>query len=229
VAEFTLGLILSMNYEIPYHDNYVKKLKLDSPPDGTHKDRDGWLARGLSKSRVGILGSGSIARHMVAMLAPFKCDILMSDPYLAADDARQLGVRKVDIDTLMKESDVLTVHAAWTNETEGILSRAKLSLLKHNALVINTARMPIFDEQALFDELTSGRLRACLNLIPFNAMWHDDAIRDSRNVYLSCSTATVSDKTYSDMGDMIADDVLHFLSHRDLQHKVTPKMYARMT
>lgn len=229
VAEFAMGLILSMCYEIPWHDQLIKKQKTDKIPGGAYYNRNGWLAKGLNRSLVGIVGSGNIARHMLDFLKPYNCSILMYDPYLSDKDASLSGVEKVDLETLMRRSEIVTIHAGWTKETTGLVSRRHLALLRNGAIVVNTARMPILDEAALLEEVKSGRLRACLNLIPFNPIWYDKEIEDSRNIFLSCGSATVADKTLSDMGNMLAEDIIRFARGEKLMNEVTGDMLARMT
>lgn len=229
VAEFTMGLILSLCYEYSWHDGLVRRDKKKGLPGGDFCERDGWLARGLTRSTVGLLGSGSIARQLVAFLVPYQCTVLMCDPYLSAKEARDMGVKKVRLNELLKESDILSIHAGWTEETTGLISRDKLALLQDGAIVVNSARMPIFDEQALLEEVKNGRLKAALNLIPFNDIWLDDSLDNRGNLMLSSGSATVADKALPDMGRMLTDDLVRFLKDESLRYEVTRDMLPRMT
>lgn len=229
VAELTLGLILSTCYEIQWHDQLVRKEHTMTLPGGDYELPGGWLAMGLRHSTVGIIGSGSIARHLVVLLKPFDCAILMHDPYLSVEDAAGLGVQKVALDELMRRSGILTIHAAWTPETERLVSAEMLALLPDGAIVVNTARMPILDQEALKAEVKRGRLRVALNLIPFDETWYDPELRDRRGVLLSSASATVADTTLSDMGAMLAADIARFFAGERPQHVVTAEMLPRMT
>lgn len=229
VAEFTLGLILSLCYDISMHDDLVRGQGVMKPPQGGHDKPGGWIAKGLRRSVVGIVGSGAIATLLAEMLRPFECEILMCDPYLSEDRAEALGVERVELEELLRRCEVLSVHAGWTPETEGMLGREQLALLRDGAIVVNTARMPIFDEQALLDEVLAGRLKAALNLIPTNPIWLEADLADRENILLSSGYATVADKTLVDMGMMLAEDFARFFSGQEPLHKVTPEMLLRMT
>lgn len=229
VAEFTLGLILSLCYEIQWHDQLVRKEHTASLPGGDYTASAGWLAKGLRRSTVGLLGFGNIARHLVALLKPFDCAILICDPYLSAEEAAHLHVEKVELDEWLSRAEILSIHAAWTPETEGMISADNLALLRDGAMVVNTARMPIVDEEALKTEVKRGRLKAALNLIPFNPTWCDPALQDLPGVLLSSGSATVADKTRPDMGAMLAADRARFFAGTRPHHVVTPKMLPRMT
>jgi len=231
VAEFTMGLILSLCYDLNWHNTLVRKGKNKNIPEsGGYNEKNGWLAKGLSRSTVGIIGSGSIARIMVEFLKPYMCNILMYDPFLTDKDASLLGVKKVELDDLLKTSEIVTVHAAWTKETEGMISKERISLLKDGAIFINSARMAIVDEKALAEEIKKGRIKAGLNLIPFNKeIWFDSELEDQKNLLVSSGYATVADKTLSDMGEMLTEDFARFFRGEKLLHEVRKEMLDKMT
>ena len=229
VAEFALGLILSLCYGIAWHDELVRGQGLLKLPQGGYDRPDGWVAQGLTGSVVGIIGSGAVATHLIEMLRPYRCQVLVHDPYLSDERARELGVEKIELSDLLQRCEVLSVHAGWTPETEGMLGREQLALLRDGAIMVNTARMPLFDEQALHEEVASGRLKAALNLIPANPVWLAGDLKDRPNLLLSTGYATVADKTLVDMGRMLADDFRLFFAGQEPRHKVTPEMLPRMT
>ncbi|MGE4565159.1 MAG: NAD(P)-dependent oxidoreductase, partial [Victivallaceae bacterium] len=230
VAEFTVGLMLSLGYEIGYFDRLIRDGHRSDPPEGEYHKRGGFAAKSLRYAEVGLIGSGNIARHVIRMLAPFDCKISVYDPFLAAEEAKKLGVKKVaKLETLLKKADILSVHAGWTKDTAGMLSAEKLALLKDDAMIICTARMPIFDEAALKREALSGRLRVALNLIPENPIWFEDDLRVVRKLLLSPGSASVSHSTWLDMGKMLLGDVMRFAERGKLCYEVKPSDLAKMT
>jgi D-3-phosphoglycerate dehydrogenase len=109
----------------------------------------------LGGCTIGLVGLGAVGREVAARLAAFKARLLAHDPYVTEAPA---GVTLCDLESLLRESDIVTLHAPVTPETQGLLSAERLALLKPTAFVINTARAALTDEDALYEMLRSGRL-----------------------------------------------------------------------
>jgi len=109
----------------------------------------------LGGCTVGLIGLGAVGREVAARLVGFKARILAYDPYVTAAPA---GVELCTLDDLLREADFVSLHAPVTAETQGLLSRERLSLLKPSAFVVNTARAALTDEDALYEMLVSKRL-----------------------------------------------------------------------
>jgi len=114
-----------------------------------------FMGRELGGLTVGLVGLGAVGREVAARLLAFKARVLAYDPYLATFPT---GVESVGLDDLLRTADVVSLHAPVTPDTQGLLSRAKLELMKPGALVVNTARAALTDEDALYELLRSGRL-----------------------------------------------------------------------
>ena len=229
VAEYALGLILAMGYEIPYHDRLIKTKHTSIPEEGRYNEKNGYRSTSIIGSTVGLIGCGNSARHLIKMLKPFHCRILVYAPYLDDSTTKRLGVRKTTLKYLLQNSDILSVHAGWTAATTGMIGARELAYLHDQAIIVNTARMPIFDEAALLREVKQKRLKAALNIIPENPIWLDPELAESRHVYLSGSSASVATRTFSDMGSMLAQDVIRFAKHQKMRHEVTRDMLDKMT
>lgn len=229
VAEFALGLMLSLCYDLPRMDRLIRRQNTMEPPEGSYTKAGGWLATGLRGTTVGLIGSGAVAAHMVNFLRPYECRLLMYDPYLTEARAAELGVERCALDDLLRRCEILTIHAGWTPETEGMLGRERLALLRDGAIVVNSARMPILDEPALLEEVKAGRLKAALNLIPCKDIWRDPALAELDNLILTPGCATVARQTLTDMGAMLADDFARFFAGEAPRHVVRPEMLGRMT
>jgi len=109
----------------------------------------------LGGRTVGIVGYGAVGREVVARLRPFKARILVCDPYV---DSVPADVARSDFESLLRESDFVSLHAAVTPETQGMLDADKLALMKPTAYLVNTARAALTDEDAVYDALRAGRL-----------------------------------------------------------------------
>jgi autoinducer 2 (AI-2) kinase len=157
VADLTLAFMLMLVRHLPavwstYHDGEATRVTQASDYLKMYTRFTGVELGGLT---VGLVGLGAVGREVAARLAAFKTRILAYDPY-----ARDLpaGVTLCDLDTLLRDADIVSLHAPVTPETQGLLSAARLALMKPSALFVNTARAALTDENALYEMLRSGRL-----------------------------------------------------------------------
>lgn len=114
----------------------------------------------LVDKTVGIVGLGRIGLLVAQRLAAFGMTVIAYDPYVQAGRAAQMGVRLVDLDTLLAESDFMSVHLPKTPETAGLIGVEELAKVKPSLVLVNAARGGIVDEPALYDALKSGRVAA---------------------------------------------------------------------
>lgn len=134
-----------------------------------HMEQGGWhlskgVHRGLVKGLpVGIYGMGAIGRRFVELIRPFGAQLLVYDPFVTELPE---GCERVDsLEALFDRSLAIVIHAALTEQTRGTVTKELLAKLPDHAIVINTARGAIIDQEALFAELESGRLRAGLDVL----------------------------------------------------------------
>ncbi len=166
VAEGAVAFILALLKKVRERDRSVKEgLWRDPSLMGTylgarHIDDYPGIA-------VGIVGLGRIGSRVADLLAPWRVRLMGCDPY--AEEARfaSRNVRRMDLDELLSEADVVTIHCNLSPETNGLIGERELALMKPGAVLINTARGPIVDIDALFDALQSDRLTAAaLDVLP---------------------------------------------------------------
>ncbi|MEW6671334.1 MAG: hydroxyacid dehydrogenase [Thermodesulfobacteriota bacterium] len=146
VAEHAVALILSLLRDVPNLDRGIRQ---GLWPKATTKGSE------LSGKQVGIVGFGNIGRALLALLKPFKVNMLIYDPYISLPEHTDcLSARQVDrLETLLAEVDILSLHCPLTTETENMIGRDELRLMKPTAYLINTARGGIVDEAALTEAL----------------------------------------------------------------------------
>jgi D-3-phosphoglycerate dehydrogenase len=157
VAELTMGLILNLDR---YISDNVSDFREGNWNKATYSKADGIYGKVL-----GVVGIGMIGEEVIKRAHAFGMPIVAWSRSLTPEKAEKLGVeRKSSIAEVASSSDVLTVHLALNADTKGIISEEILSKLKDGAYFINTSRAAIVNEEALYKELKSGRIRAGLDV-----------------------------------------------------------------
>jgi D-3-phosphoglycerate dehydrogenase len=209
VAEFTIGAIIAETRLITRGHDALRK--------GVWRGdlyRADLIGEELSQMTVGVIGYGHIGTKVVHLLKAFGCRILVTDPYvqLSATDARD-GVRHVGLDELLRECDVVTLHARVTEETRGFIGREQFSAMRKGAYFINTARGPMVDYDALAEALKSGHLRgAALETFAVEPTPADLELLRLDNVTLTPHIAGASIKTVRYAAAAAAEEVRRYLA-----------------
>jgi D-3-phosphoglycerate dehydrogenase / 2-oxoglutarate reductase len=209
VAEFTIGAILAETRKISRGHDALRRG--DYRGDLYRADVTG---RELSELTVGVVGYGHVGALVVRFLRAFGCTILVHDPYvqLSAEDARD-GVELVALDRLLGQSDVVTLHPRVTEETRGLMNAARLAAMKPGAVLVNTARGPLVDYDALTAALKSGHLGgAMLDTFAIEPVPSDWELLTLPNVTLTPHIAGASLKTVSIAAGKAAEEVRRFLA-----------------
>lgn len=147
VSELAVGMMLDLLRQITHFDGTIRE----------GKGRGTFLGRELRGKTVGVVGTGAIGTATIRLLLAFGCRVLAYNRSEHADVV-QLGVRYTDLDTLMRESDIVTLHVPMTDETYHLINRERLAMMKANAILVNTARGNVVDIPALAEALTSGTI-----------------------------------------------------------------------
>jgi phosphoglycerate dehydrogenase-like enzyme len=165
VAEGALALMLTLLKRIRERDRHVKGGGWRVPPIyGTYLGR---RSDGYAGITVGIVGLGRAGSRVAELLRPWNMRVLGVDPYVDAGKFARCGVERADLDTVLREADVVTLHCNLTTETRGIIDRRRLALLKPSAVLINTSRGAVVDLDALCDALDANALAAAaLDVLP---------------------------------------------------------------
>jgi len=183
----------------------------------------------LHGKRVGIIAASMTARALIPLLKPWGCDILVFDPYLSADRATELGVRRApDLDELFQTCDIVTNHAPTTPETDGIIDARRLALLRDGALFVNTARARAIEYDALTRELQSGRIYGALDVFPKEPLEPESPLWTLPNVILSPHVAGATVESRLQLGQTIVDELTRFYRGEPLKHQVRKEQLATM-
>jgi D-3-phosphoglycerate dehydrogenase len=151
--------------------------------------------RRLGTMTLGLLGFGNIARMVAERARPFGFTIIAHDPFIPQEVANQMGVKLVSIEDLFKQSDVVSVHTFLNAQTRGLVSRDLIGLMKPDAYIVNTARGPIIDEQALIEALQNNKIAgAGLDVMEIEPLPAYSPLNQLDNVTLAPHLASYSDE-----------------------------------
>jgi glyoxylate reductase len=203
VADMTLALILACRRHLVESDRFVREGRW----------RRGWarpelLGRDLAGSTLGLVGMGRIGSEVARRAEAFGM--------LVAHHRRSDGQ---PLDELLRASDVVSLHVPLTPETRGLLSRERLALVPDGATLINTARGAIVDEEALVDELASGRISAGLDVFTDEPRVPEPLFQ-LPNVVLTPHIASATVETRAAMTRVLVDNVLAFVRGEPLPNAV---------
>jgi glyoxylate reductase len=197
-ADLAFGLILAARRRIAEGDRTIRAggWRLDGP------------AREVSGATLAVIGMGRIGSAVARRAEGF--------------DMRVLGVRSRagDLDAALREADVVSLHVPLNERTRGLITRARLALLRDGATLVNTARGAVVDEDALVDELASGRIGAGLDVF-VHEPHVPERLRDLPNVVLTPHIASATVETRAAMTRVVVDNVLAFERGEPLPNPVT--------
>lgn len=176
VADMALSLMLASLRRLPGLDSAVRNGTW-RPPGITHD---------LADATVGILGLGAIGRAVARRVSGFGCRVIAVEPRPNTDFCTANGVELAELDEMLTQADVLTVHAPLTEGTRHIISARELALLPSHAVVINTSRGPLIDQRALVDALRAGTIGGVgLDVFEEEPLPEDDPLLTLPNVIVS--------------------------------------------
>jgi glyoxylate reductase len=202
-ADLTWALILAVARKIPQADRFLRGGNFV----GWRLDL--WLGREVTGKRLGIIGMGRIGRAVAARAKGFRMDIVYHDRHrLSAAEEKALKAAPLPFDELLRTSDIVSIHVSMTEGSFHLLSKEKLDLMKKDAVLINVARGPIVDEQALADALENGRLwGAGLDVYEREPAVEDRLLRMD-NVVLLPHIGSATDETRLKMAMMAATNLV---------------------
>ena len=195
-AELAWGLIIGFQRNIPEEDRRMRE--------------GGWqrtIGPELAARTLGILGLGNLGKRMAAIARAFEMEVIAWSKNLTADTAAGAGASAVGRDELFERSDVLTIHTRLSDRTRGLVGARELELMKPTALLVNTSRGPIVDEDALVAALRKRTIAgAALDVYAKEPLPKDSELREAPRTLLTPHLGYVSTGTYEVMyGDAVED------------------------
>jgi D-3-phosphoglycerate dehydrogenase len=209
VAEFTIGAILAETRNIRRGHEALRRGEWRGDLYRTDMTGDE-----LSEMTVGVVGYGHVGTRVVKFLRAFGCRVLVCDPYVQLSRAdRDDGVELVSLEQLLRESDIVTLHARVTPETTRMMGREAFAAMKRGAYFVNTARGPLVDYDALYEALRDGTLRgAAIETFAVEPVPPDWPLLQLENVTLTPHIAGSSVKTVRIAARAIAEEVRRHLA-----------------
>jgi phosphoglycerate dehydrogenase-like enzyme len=221
VSESVLALILALGHRI------IPVAKVTEA--GGHPKSAAYESYELRGRTVGLIGLGMVAREVILLLKPFGVRLLGFDPFVNAETARNLGVELRPLHELIAESQILSLHAPKVPETFHMMGRKELSLIQDGAILINTARGDLIDEEALIEELKKERFYAGLDVFTVEPLPADSAFRSMSNVIARPHLAGVNPDSRLRIGTLMVQELQNFYGNAPLRFEVKEEQLAIMT
>ena len=203
VAEHTLGLMLSLAKDLP---------RMDGRMHQGFWDKTQYRGVELFRKVLGLIGFGRIGRRVSQLVAPLQMKILISDPYIP-EESIPPGIQRVSqLELLLKEADIVSLHCPLTEETRNLIGKKELKMMKKSAWLINTARGGIVDEEALIAALREGEIAgAAVDTFRQEPPEEVRRLCEAGKVVLTPHIAAATDAAVSRMGVEAAQSVLTVL------------------
>ncbi|MFI6292340.1 hydroxyacid dehydrogenase [Nonomuraea sp. NPDC050790] len=213
VAEASLAFTLALLYRVQRFD---------------HALRSGaaWEAASLTPPRheilgcrIGVVGASRTGRAYMELVRALGAEVIVHDPYHEAS---------VGLDELVSTSQVVALHAPVLPETRHMIGARELALMPDGAMLVNTARSWLVDQEALLAELKTGRVDAALDVFDEEPLPIGHPFRELPNVLLTPHQAAGTVECYRRLGDIVTGEIARFAAGRSLEHEVTAEMLTRM-
>ncbi|MBV9852893.1 MAG: hypothetical protein JO250_24810 [Armatimonadetes bacterium] len=222
VAEMALALILGLLRKTSdYHAQMragTERWSRDQPGDVDPLERE------LTGRPVGLVGFGQVGRRLAELLAPFRCPLWVVDPFVPEEVIQAHHARRVGLDEMLQESDVVVLCAASNAGTRLLLGERELSRLRPDAVLVNVARAALVDTDALAARLRQGGLSAALDVFDREPLERDSALRALPNVHLTPHRAGGTLASFLRNLHWLADDLEAVWSGRERHYALTEQM-----
>ncbi|TLZ98213.1 MAG: hypothetical protein E6J99_08140 [Methanobacteriota archaeon] len=217
VAELAIGHMISLLRHLPEADRSVKAGKWE---------KSKFEGRELFGKTLGLLGSGRIGAEVAKRAQAFGMPVIAHDPYLPKGAASAAGIRLVDKDALFRDADVLSIHAALTPETRGLVGAPELAKMRPNAILVNCARGEIVDERALAEALRAKKISGAAIDVFATEPPSGSPLLEAPNVVFTPHLGASTSEGQSRAGAIVADQVLKVLAGKRPEFVVNPKVYG---
>ncbi len=210
VAQHTLLLALALSEKIAFYDDYVKSGAYSAQDRFSNFDRTFYDLEGKT---WGIIGMGTIGRRVAGLAQAFGCRVIF---YSASGKSTCTDYKRVEFDTLLQESDILSLHCPLSDRTRGLINKDALSKMKETAILVNVARGPVVDTRALYDALVTDQIAgAGLDVLEQEPMAKDNPlarIKDSSKLIITPHMAWASLESRTRLVDEVVKNIEAFLA-----------------
>lgn len=179
--------------------------------------------------KVGIISAGYVGRHMIKLLHNFHVDVLVYDPTLAAEQIAALGAEKRELNELLAESDVISIHSPDLPATRHMINKDNIGLLKERVVIVNTARGTIFDEPYLIERLKECKgMFACIDITEVEPPAADNELRFLDNVNLTPHLAGTASNGRRRIALHICEELERFVAGERMKAEISREALSRM-
>lgn len=210
VAQHTLLLALALSEKIAFYDDYVKSGAYSAQDRFSNFDRTFYDLEGKT---WGIIGMGTIGRRVAGLAQAFGCRVIF---YSASGKSTCTDYEQVQFDTLLQKSDILSLHCPLSDRTRGLINKDALSKMKETAILVNVARGPVVDTQALYDALITNQIAgAGLDVLEQEPMAGDNPlaqIKDSTKLIITPHMAWASFESRTHLVEEVVQNIEAFLA-----------------
>ncbi|MBI3538608.1 MAG: D-glycerate dehydrogenase [Chloroflexi bacterium] len=221
-ADFAFALLMSAARRIPEGIDFVRAKKWKTWGPLLLTGPDVWGAT------LGIIGFGRIGQGMANRARGFNMRVLYYDVYRRADLEKSMGVQYVEMDTLLRESDFVTIHTDLNEKTRHLMNANAFAKMKRSAILVNASRGPMVDHAALYDALKSGKIYgAALDVTEPEPINLDNPLLQLPNCIIVPHIASASIATRAKMATMAAANLIAGLRGEKLPTCVNPEVYER--
>lgn len=209
VVQHALALLLHVSSRVGAYDARVRDGTWVSSSDFCFYDQ---LMTELMGETIGIVGFGSIGRAMARVCAALEMNVIVHTAHPSPERAQD-GMRFVSMDELLADSDVISLHCPLSPETKGMIGREAIARMKRGAIVINTARGPLVDAQAMVDALAGGTVGAYLaDVMDAEPPTADDPLLSAPNTVITPHVAWAPRRTRERLLDVVVSNLKAYLS-----------------
>lgn len=224
VAELTVGLILALIRKVPAAHQMVTTGKWVDPTVCYSSFR----GTELTGKTIGIVGFGAIGQQVAKMLSAFETSILVYDPNIDPDVIKKLGAMPQELDDLIKQSDIITLHCPVLPDTMGLMNVQRIASMKPAAYLVNTAGAAIVDQDAIVKSLKEGRIAgAAFDVYDTWPVQPDNPLLKLDNVILTPHMGGATDETILRYSLMIAEDIERFIRGERPKNLLNPQAWDK--
>ncbi|AUV80377.1 hydroxyacid dehydrogenase [Salinigranum rubrum] len=215
VSDYAVSLLLSKVRAIPHHNANLHDGEWAQVFDPARLPRD------IEEMTVGIVGFGNIGQEVARRLSGFRADLLAYDPYQDPETFEERGVEPTDLDDLLSRADAVTLHARLTDETAHLLDAESFATMRESAILVNSARGGLVDEDALVDALQRGEIAgAALDVFETEPIGSDHPLVGMDQVILSPHTAGSTRDAVTNGPRIVAEDLAALVDGSEPSHRI---------
>lgn len=228
VADLTVGFMLDLARNTVCVNLRLRngKLNIESPKDIMRAFNE-YGGFELGSSVVGLVGFGFVGNKVAERLKAFGARILVYDPYVSEQALKPCGAESVSLKFLLEHADIVSLHCPETDDTQGMIGKDELALMKPSAYLVNTARSFLTDEDALLKFLLEGRIRgAALDVFNMEPLQPDNPFLELDNVICTPHLGGATRDVIRHQSNMVADDIVRYLNNERPKYLWNPEILA---